>query len=137
MMVKINKDIIKSTFITAVTSSIAGLAGYLLNLGFFPVFLLFFIFQYVLFFALSTLIVSYFKEKTKQKELDKLENLSTILNCAYCNQPNIMTFLPNDNSKLEFTCESCKKQNSVTMNFVVARLTEPINIPKVTGMNLE
>jgi hypothetical protein len=136
-MLKINKDLIKSTAITTVTSCIAGLGGYLLNLGFLPIFLLFFVFQYILFFALSSLVVSYFKEKTKQKELDKLENLSTILNCAYCNQANIMTFLPNDNSKLEFTCEECKKQNSVTMNFVVARVTEPINVPKVSGINLE
>lgn len=136
-MIKINKELIKSTSITALTSSVAGLGGWLLNLGFFPVFLLFFVFQYILFFALSTLVVSYFKEKTKQKELDKLENLSTILNCAYCNHANIMTFLPNDNSKLEFTCDECKKQNSVTMNFVVARLTEPVNVPKVSGMDLQ
>jgi hypothetical protein len=136
-MLKLNKDLIKSTAITILVSCIGGLGGYILNIGFIPTFLLFFVFQYILFFALSTLVVSYFKEKTKQKELDKLESLSTILNCAYCNQSNIMTFIPNDNSKLEFTCESCKKQNSVTMNFVVARLTEPINIPKVSGIPLE
>lgn len=136
-MLKLNKDLVKSTAITILVSCIGGLGGYILNIGFIPTFLLFFVFQYILFFALSTLVVSYFKEKTKQKELDKLESLSTILNCAYCNQFNIMTFIPNDNSKLEFTCESCKKQNSVTMNFVVARLTEPINIPKVSGIPLE
>lgn len=136
-MLKLNKDLVKSTAITILVSCIGGLGGYILNIGFIPTFLLLFVFQYILFFALSTLVVSYFKEKTKQKELDKLESLSTILNCAYCNQSNIMTFIPNDNSKLEFTCESCKKQNSVTMNFVVARLTEPINIPKVSGIPLE
>lgn len=126
-----------STFIVTVISLLGGISGYLLNSNFWAFFILFFIVQYVIFFATSTIIESYFVEKTKQKELDKLENLSTILNCAYCNQANIMTFLPEDNNRIEFTCEGCKKKNLVTMQFVVARLTEPLTLPKVTGIPLE
>jgi hypothetical protein len=137
---KINPKIqkfITSTFIVTVISVLGGITGYLLNSNFWAFFILFFILQYVIFFVTSTIIESFFVEKTKQKELDKLENLSTILNCAYCNQANLMTFLPENNNRIEFTCESCKKKNLVTMQFVVARLTEPVVIPKVSGIPLE
>lgn len=139
-MLKINnnfKNLIKSTLIVSLISFLGGLSGYLLGLSFLSLFLLFFTIQYVLFFAISTIIKSYFIEKTKQKELDKLEKLSTILNCAYCNQPNLMTFIPDNNERIEFVCDSCKKANLVTLQFIVARITEPVNIPKVSGLSLE
>jgi transcription elongation factor Elf1 len=85
---------------------------------------------------LANIINNYFIEKTKQKQLEKLEPLSTILECAYCNSKNIMTFLPDENEKVEFDCASCKKKNSVNIQFVVARVTEPLNIPSVTGVPL-
>jgi hypothetical protein len=47
-----------------------------------------------------------------------------------------MTFLPDENEKVEFDCASCKKKNSVNIQFVVARVTEPLNIPSVTGVPL-
>lgn len=131
------KNFIKSTFYVTVISLLAGMGGYLLGYNFLAVFLLFFAIQYILFSAISSLVISYFVEKTKQKELDKLENLSTILNCAYCNQPNVMTFLPQDTSRLEFECDSCKKKNVVTIGFTVARVTEPVNVPNITGIPLE
>lgn len=131
------KKFITSTFIVSVISVLGGISGYLLVSNFWAFFILFFIVQYILFFAISTIIQSYFVEKTKQKELDKLENLSTILNCAYCNQENIMTFLPENNNRVEFVCDNCKKKNLVTMQFIVARITEPVSVPKVTGIPLE
>lgn len=131
------KKFITSTFIVSVISLLGGISGHLLVSNFWAFFVLFFIVQYIVFFAISTIIESYFIEKTKQKELDKLENLSTILNCAYCNQQNIMTFLPENNNRVEFTCENCKKKNLVTMQFIVARITEPVSMPKVTGIPLE
>ena len=131
------KNFIRSTSIVLFISTLGGLAGYLLSLGFWASFLLFFVIQYISFYAISSIIKSYFIEKTKQKELDKLENLSTILNCAYCNEPNLMTFKPEDNNRVEFVCDQCKKKNLVTMQFIVARITEPVNIPKVAGIQLE
>lgn len=131
------KKFFQSTFIVLCISTLGGLIGYILNFGFIPFFLLFFIIQYILFSLIVTILKSYFAEQTKQKELDKLENLSTILNCAYCNEPNLMTFKPEDNNRIEFVCEHCKKKNLVTMQFIVARITEPVNIPKVAGIPLE
>lgn len=61
-------------------------------------------------------------------ELDKLENLSTILECAYCSEKNILTFIPDQNEKLEFTCSSCNKLNSVIMQFTVIKQNETIPI---------
>jgi uncharacterized membrane protein len=131
------KNFIKSTFYVCIVSLFAGMGGYLLGYNFLAFFLLFAAIQYILFSAISSLIISFFVEKTKQKELDKLENLSTILNCAYCNQPNVMTFLPQNTSRLELECDSCKKKNVVTIGFTVARITEIVNVPTVTGIPLE
>jgi hypothetical protein len=132
-----SKNFIKSTFYVSVVSLLAGMGGYLLGYNFLAIFLIFIAIQYILFYAISSMVISFFVEKTKQKELDKLENLSTILNCAYCNQPNLMTFLPQDTSRLEFECDSCKKKNVVTIGFTVARVTEPINVSNITGIPLE
>jgi hypothetical protein len=131
------KKFFQSTFIVLCISTLGGVVGYILNFGFFSFFLLFFIVQYILFSLVVTFLKSYFIEQTKQKELDKLENLSTILNCAYCNESNLMIFKPEDNNRIEFVCEHCKKKNLVTMQFIVARITEPVNIPKVAGIPLE
>jgi len=131
------KNLIKSTLMVFFISLLGGLSGHLLGFNFLSLFFLFFCVQYILFFAISTVIKSYFVEKTKQKELDKLEKLSTILNCAYCNQPNLMTFVPENNERIEFVCDHCKKTNLVTLQFIVARITEPVNIPKVSGVSLE
>jgi len=63
-----------------------------------------------------------------EKELDKLENLSTILECAYCSEKNILTFIPDQNEKLEFNCSSCNKLNSVILQFTVIKQNETIQI---------
>lgn len=130
-------NFLKSTFYVSALSGLAGIGGYIMGFSFIGTFLLFFVLQYILFYAISTVATSYFVEKIKQKELDKLENLSTILNCAYCNKLNIMTFLPQDDSRLEFVCEHCNKKNVVTLQFFVARVTEPISTSSITGIPLE
>ena len=45
-----------------------------------------------------------------------------------------MTFLPDQNERAEFICNSCNKTNLVNIQFVVARITEPVNMPSVTGI---
>jgi hypothetical protein len=131
------KNVLKSTITVLFISLLGAYGGHLFGLSFFGIFYILLCIQYVLFYSISKVINSFFIEKTKQKQLEKLENLSTILNCAYCNKENIMTFSPDDNSRVEFTCNHCDKKNMVTIQFLVARITESINIPKVTGVQLE
>jgi hypothetical protein len=133
---KIPINLIKSTGIVMFVSLLGGFSFYLIGYGFWSTFILFFIFQYILFSFFGNLINNYFLQKTKQKELEALEPLSTLLECAYCNKPNIMTFFPTDNEMLEMECASCQKKNSVRIQFVVARLTEPLTVPSVTGIPL-
>jgi hypothetical protein len=38
---------------------------------------------------------------------------------------------------LSFNSNHCDKKNMVTIQFLVARITESVNIPKVTGVQLE
>ena len=64
-------------------------------------------------------------------ELDKLENLSTILECAYCNTKNVLTFIPDQNEKIQFKCANCNNINSVLLQFTVARTTEPVEIGSI------
>lgn len=131
---KITWDIVKSTLIVFLTSSLIALASFLFGANWIASFILAFVLQYILFSFFGNLIKSYFVEKTKQMELDKLEPLSTILECAYCNSKNIMTFLPDENERIEFECVSCKKKNLVNIQFVVARITDTVTIN--TGTNI-
>ena len=68
-------------------------------------------------------------------ELDKLENLSTILDCAYCSTKNVMTFIPDQYEKIQFKCSGCNNNNSVVIQFMVARTTEPLEIKPLTQIN--
>jgi hypothetical protein len=129
--------LLKSTAIVFIVSAIGALGISLFGYNFIASFLILTCIQYILFSTISSVINSFFIEKTKQKELEKIENLSTILNCAYCNQQNLMTFLPDDGENMEFVCDHCKKKNSVKINFIVARITEPVTVPKVEGISLE
>lgn len=123
------KNLIRSFLTNVLISSIAGLTNALFGGNFLYVFLFAFLIQYVLYSVLAAIIINYYREKTKQIELNKLESLSTILECAYCKQQNLLTFIPEKNERTEFVCSSCGKNNAVIINFTVARITEslPIN----------
>ena len=127
---------IKSTSIVVFISFLGGLGAFLINVNFYAVFILFFVFQYIIFSFLGNVITNYFVQKTKQKELDVLEPLSTILECAYCNSKNLMTFFPNQDERIEFECNKCKNKNIVNIVFSVARVTETISTPNLTKMPL-
>ena len=129
-------QILKSTLIVVFISALGSLGAFLLNFNFIATFILLFVFQFIIFSFIGNVITSFFQEKTRQKELDLLEPLSTILQCAYCNKENLMTFFPNDKERIEFECDACNKKNLVTIGFSVARITEPINIPNLTGVPL-
>jgi hypothetical protein len=47
-----------------------------------------------------------------------------------------MTFLPDQNERIEFECVSCKKTNIVNIQFVVARTTEPVSVTSATNIPL-
>jgi hypothetical protein len=126
---KINKNtssFIKSTLIVLFISSVIGLTSKLAGNSFLVAFTLSVCLQYILFTFLAYVINSYFAQKTKLKELDKLEQLSSILLCAFCQKPNVITFIPDQNERIEFLCDHCSGKNVVTMNFTVARVTDPI-----------
>jgi transcription elongation factor Elf1 len=122
------KNILRFLVSNIILSSLFGLISVLSGGHFLYVFLFSFLILYVLYSVIAKIIISFFKEKTRQKELDKLENLSTILECAYCSDKNILTFIPDQNEKLEFTCVSCNKLNSVIMQFSVIKKNETIQI---------
>jgi transcription elongation factor Elf1 len=122
------KKIIKPLFINIIISALFGIVSILNGYSFFYTFGIAFLSQYVLYSFISTLIVNFYREKTKQLELQKLENLSTILECAYCNAKNILTFIPDQNEKLEFVCNSCEKTNNVIMQFTVIRQNDSVPI---------
>ncbi len=119
---------IRSTFTVLLTSTLISLAVWMLNGNYLASFILAFSIQYILFGFIGSIINNYFNQITRQKELDKLEQLSTILECAYCKKHNVMTFIPDENERVEFMCESCEKKNYVNINFTVARVTEPLTL---------
>lgn len=123
------KQITKSTITVTIISAIIALAVANVGGNYITAFILSFCVQYILFSFIANLITSYFKQKTLQKELDSLESLSTILQCAYCNHQNVMTFIPDDLESSSFSCSNCGKTNSVKIQFVVARQTEILQIP--------
>lgn len=127
-------NIFKPLGITLLVSILSGLGGMLVGLNFLGIFLFVSCLQFILFSFLGEIIKHYISEDRKKKELDKLESLSTILECAYCHKQNLMTFNPDDVERIEFECDHCKKRNLVTMQFVVAQISQPLEIPKVTGI---
>lgn len=134
LKIKIPWAFIKSTFIVSIISFLGSLGIKSLGGNFWASFVLFFTIQYILFSFIGTIVKNYFIQKSLQKELDALEPLSTILDCAYCNTSNVMTFLPDQNERAEFICSSCSKRNLVNIQFVVARITEPVNMPSTMGI---
>jgi ABC-type multidrug transport system fused ATPase/permease subunit len=133
---KITWDIVKSTSIVFLTSSLIALTSFLFGINWAATFILAFVLQYILFSFFGNIINNYFVEKTKQMQLNTLEPLSTILECAYCNSKNIMTFLADENERMEFECTSCKNKNLVNIQFVVARITDAVTINNVTNIPL-
>lgn len=129
-------DFVKSTVIVIFVSLLGALAAYLFNINYIAAFLFLFVVQFILFSFIGTILTNYFKEQTKQKQLDALEPLSSILECAYCNHQNIITFFPNQNERIEFVCDKCQNKNIVNLAFTVARITQDVKIPDVSGIRL-
>ena len=126
------KTVLKSTLIVSFISVLIALTVKALGGNFLIIFLLAFLCQYILFSFVANIISLFLSHQRLKKELDVLEPLSTILECAYCNHPNVMTFVADDLETSEFLCSACGKKNSVKIQFVVARQTEIISLPNST-----
>jgi hypothetical protein len=118
---------IRSTVIVLIISFFIGLSVQLIGGGFLPAFILSACLQYVLFSFIANIVNNYYAQKTRQKELDKLEMLSTLLQCAYCQEKNVVTFLPDQTERIEMLCNKCSKKNAVSIGFTVARITDPVS----------
>jgi hypothetical protein len=134
---KKTKTLFKSFFILLSISILGGILGFLLNFSFIVTFLSLLIFQIILFSFIGSIIQGYNFKKIREKELDRLQGLSTLLSCAYCNKPNIMIFDPNETERIEFVCDHCQKKNLVNIQFFVSQISEPLEIPKVVGIPSE
>jgi hypothetical protein len=125
------KLVLQSLFMTSLISSLFGLASYLFNYSFWAAFAITAAMQFIIGYMYSTYVTSKYKREVLIAELDKLERLSTLLNCVYCNTQNIVTFLPNEVP--DFTCEKCGQSNSVKLQFTVARSTN--TVPNITDFD--
>lgn len=131
------KGIIKSFGILISISFIGSVGFYIIGYNVFGSFILLTTFQIILFSFFGSIIKTNNNKKVRELELKKLENLSTILECSYCNKKNLMIFVPDDTERIEFVCEHCKKKNLVNIQFIVSQISEPLEIPKVIGIPSE
>jgi len=120
-------DFIKSTTTVVFLSVFIGLGVYLINQNFWSAFVLAFAGQYVLFSFIAHVLTTSSNQKIRLKELDKIEHLSSILECGSCKDYNIITFIPEENERVEFNCKACGKKNSVSINFIVSVVPDPIS----------
>lgn len=129
-------EILKSTTIVLTISSLVGLSFFLYGHPFLPAFFLAVSVQYVLFSVIAAVVKNYFDNQTKQRQLEKIESLSTILECATCSTANVTTFVPDDSERFEFVCTKCNSRNVVNINFTVAKVMnfeDPFNVsPRVS-----
>jgi len=117
---------VKSTTVVLFISALISLSVWMFKGNFIAAFILSVSFQYILFSFIGGIINNYFVQQTRQKELDKLEQLSSILECSSCKKANVITFIPDEKERVEFVCDGCTKKNVVNIVFSVARVTEPI-----------
>ena len=131
---------LKSTAVVLLISALISLSVWMFKGNFIAAFILSVAFQYILFSFVGNIVNNYLVQQTRQKELDKLEQLSSILECSSCKKPNVITFIPDEKERVEFICEGCTKKNVVNIVFSVAGVTEPIimnnpNVPSATISN--
>lgn len=106
---------------------LVGLAGHVSKIGFLAPYLLCLFLELIGLYFLGVVYRTRVLEKIKFAELDKIGNLSSILSCAACNASNIITFIPDNQERVEFECEKCHKSNVVTIQFSVAVMTSPMD----------
>ena len=129
-----SKAFITSTTIVIGISLLGGIAGFLIGKSFIVTFLFLFVAQFIIFSFIGNIIKNLNFKQLIEKQLEKLQGLSTILECAYCKKQNLMIFDTDNTERIEFTCEHCKRKNLVNIQFIVSQISEPLEIPKVLGI---
>lgn len=125
-IVKIFKSIITVIAVSSLISTFFFFCG----VSFVSVFCLTTALQFIMGYLVSAYLASKHNTEIYLNYLTKLEKLSTILDCAFCNTPNIVTFIPQESA--DFECSSCKNPNTVKIMFSVSRATTPT--PSLTSM---
>jgi len=115
------QELLKSYFTITFVSSLFGLAAYLFDRSFWAAFCLCTALQFVTGYIMSVITVNDYKTKALQMELEKLEKLSAIINCAFCNTPTVITFLPEEVPAIK--CDKCQNISNVKLHFTVSRST--------------
>ena len=133
---KINSNqfflLVKSLTTSVLVSCLFGIAGVCIDKSFWAGFNYSLAAQFIIGYAVATITQTHYKNSTYIAELNALEKLSTILNCAYCNHPNIVTFLPDEIPSM--VCEKCKNNNSIKLQFSVSRTTIPATLDTTTSI---
>ena len=121
MFLLILGKVFQSLLITCTVSTFCSLIFTLFGVSFWYTFAIVCLLQWITNYVVHV----YIKEKNLKEmylaELSKLEDLSTLLNCAYCNTQNVVTFLPE--SVTDFKCTNCNNINHVKLNFTISRST--------------
>jgi len=122
--------LIKSITTVSFISTLCGVAAYLVNKSFWAAFCLGTAVQFIAGYVVSVITANDYKSAVVKAELDKLEKLSTIVNCAYCSTPNVVTFLPDEVPSI--VCDKCQNVSSVKLHFTVARTTTSVDTMTTT-----
>lgn len=115
--------IVKSLTTIIAVSSLVSVFFFMGGASFVSVFCIATALQFIMGYLVSAYLTSKHNTEVYLNYLSKLEKLSTILDCAFCNTPNIVTFLPQESA--DFECTNCKNTNAVKIAFSVSRATTP------------
>lgn len=118
--------------LTCTVSTLFGFAGRTIAGTFWGWFWISMLIQFIGFLIVNSYLAQKDKALLQQTELQSLEKLSKFsikLLCAYCQQPNVTPIQLNQRNT--FKCESCNQVNGVSMQFMAATLTTPIESVKI------
>jgi len=115
------QSVFKSYLTVIFVSSLCGLAAHLWDKSFWAAFCLTTALQFIVGYVVSAITINGYRASVHLAELDKLEKLSTIINCAYCNASNVITFLPEEVPLVK--CDKCNNTSNVKLHFTISRQT--------------
>lgn len=124
--------LLASLTITGLVSTLFGYAGQNIIGTFWGWFWVSALFQFIGFVAYNSYLIQRDDAVLRQTEIEALEKLSKFtiqLNCAYCQQSNVLPIQLNKRNT--FKCESCNQVNGVSMQFMATTLTTPVQSVKI------
>lgn len=121
-----------SVGITIGISLLVGFAGAALIGSFWSWFSLALITQLILFAIANSYLLQkdrFVSDQLSLKALEQISKFSIKINCAYCQQQNVVPVQLNQ--KNTFKCDSCNQVNGITMQFISTPITTPIESVKI------